>query len=154
MTEAAVTNTEKQTMSAEAELGFDPEALKAKYIAEKKKRDKNGGLEQYKLTRDHDILKKYLEDPYVEPGFTREPVKHLYDVLIIGGGFTGVQVGACLIQQGYTNICIIEKGGDYGGTWLVAVGLYQECKCLLAVPGIGTDTLGPSAILNPTSTCP
>ncbi|KIW81105.1 hypothetical protein Z517_04128 [Fonsecaea pedrosoi CBS 271.37] len=107
----------EQAQKSNIALDFDPDALKAKYIAEKEKRSKNGGLEQYQLVREHASLLKFVDDPYVKPGFTREPVKHLYDVVVIGGGFTGVQVGACLMGQGITNFCIIEKGGDYGGTW-------------------------------------
>ncbi|KAK6385508.1 hypothetical protein LTS17_001076 [Exophiala oligosperma] len=107
----------KQARENHVALEFDPDFLKAKYIAEKDKRIKNGGLEQFKLVRDHKRLLKFVDDPYVKPGLTREPIKHLYDFVVIGGGFTGVQVGACLVQQGVTDFCIIEKGGDYGGTW-------------------------------------
>ena len=37
---------------------------------------------------------RYIDDPYVEPGFVREPVQREMDVLLIGGGFGGLQAGA------------------------------------------------------------
>ena len=39
------------------------------------------------------------------------------DVAIIGGGFGGLLSGARLRQAGIRDIRIIEKGGDFGGTW-------------------------------------
>lgn len=107
-----------QTASATAngEVGFDPSALQKKYDAERKKRLHNGGPQQYRHSRPTD-LDDMLKDPYVAPGFKRDPVKAVYDVLIVGAGYTGIQVAARLISKGYTNICVIEKGGDVGGTW-------------------------------------
>lgn len=35
----------------------------------------------------------------------------------IGGGFAGLVTGARLKEAGITDIRIIEKGGDFGGTW-------------------------------------
>ena len=39
------------------------------------------------------------------------------DVVIIGGGFGGLLAGARLREAGVNDIRIIEKGGDFGGTW-------------------------------------
>ena len=36
---------------------------------------------------------------------------------MIGGGFGGLLAGARLREAGVANIRIIEKGGDFGGTW-------------------------------------
>ena len=58
----------------------------------------------------------YLEDPYVAP-IEREPLTDEVDVVIIGGGFGGLLAGARLRQAGVDDIRIIEKGGDFGGTW-------------------------------------
>ena len=38
-------------------------------------------------------------------------------MLIIGGGFGGLLAGARLREAGVERIRIIEKGGDFGGTW-------------------------------------
>lgn len=37
--------------------------------------------------------------------------------MLVGGGFGGLQAGARLRQAGVDDIRIIEKGGDFGGTW-------------------------------------
>ena len=60
---------------------------------------------------------RYIDDPYVDPGFTREPLTDAVEVVIIGGGFGGLLAGARLHEAGVRDIRIIEKGGDFGGTW-------------------------------------
>jgi cyclohexanone monooxygenase len=97
------------------ELGFDPEQLKAKYRAERDKRLRSDGNEQYVEIAGQ--FAHYLEDPYVEPGFTRAPLTDEVEVVVIGGGFGGLLVGARLREAGIADIRIIEKGGDFGGTW-------------------------------------
>jgi cyclohexanone monooxygenase len=59
---------------------------------------------------------KYIDDPYVDP-IERDPVSDEVDVLIIGGGFGGLLAGARLREAGVKDIRIVEKGGDFGGTW-------------------------------------
>ncbi len=59
----------------------------------------------------------FVDDPYVEPGFTRPPLTDEVEVAVIGGGFGGLLVGARLRQLGVKDIRVIEKGGDFGGTW-------------------------------------
>ena len=55
--------------SAGEDLGFDPEALRAKYRAERDKRVRADGNEQYvEIAGD---FAHYLDDPYVKPGFSR-----------------------------------------------------------------------------------
>jgi cyclohexanone monooxygenase len=97
-----------------AELGFDPDALREKYREERDKRLRADGNEQYvEVVGD---FARYVEDPYVEP-FERDPLTDAVDVVIIGGGFGGLLAGARLRQAGIEDIRIIEKGGDFGGTW-------------------------------------
>ena len=38
-------------------------------------------------------------------------------MVIIGGGFGGLLAGARMTEAGITGIRMIEKGGDFGGTW-------------------------------------
>ena len=38
-------------------------------------------------------------------------------MVVIGGGFGGLQMGARLREAGVEDLRIIEKGGDFGGTW-------------------------------------
>ncbi len=96
-------------------LGFDPDALRAKYRAERDKRLRPDGNEQYREIAGE--FAHYLDDPYVEPGFTRAPLTDEVEVVVIGGGFGGLLAGARLREAGVEDIRIIEKGGDFGGTW-------------------------------------
>src|SRR5215203_3689971 len=97
-------------------LGFDPEALRAKYEQERDKRLRTDGADQYiELSG---AFEKYAEhDPYVDPGFSRAAVADEVQVAIIGGGFSGLLAGARLTEHGITDVRIIEAGGDFGGTW-------------------------------------
>ena len=93
----------------------DLEAIRHRYAAERDKRIREDGNDQYiEIAGD---LSHYVDDPYVEPGFQREPIDKAVDALIIGGGFGGLLAGARLRQGGVKDICIVEKGGDFGGTW-------------------------------------
>ena len=38
-------------------------------------------------------------------------------MVVIGGGFGGLLAGARLREAGVKDIRVIEKGGDFGGTW-------------------------------------
>jgi cation diffusion facilitator CzcD-associated flavoprotein CzcO len=90
-------------------------ALKAKYRAERDKRLRPDGNAQYRhLAGTH--LESYLVDPYI-PVVEREPLHDHVTVAFIGGGFAGLVTGARLVEQGITDVRIIEKGGDFGGTW-------------------------------------
>ena len=104
-----------QTSDKATDLGFDPDALRRKYREERDKRLKEVGNEQYIEIKD--TYAHYLEDPYVEPGYSREPLTDAVEVAVIGGGFGGLLAGARLREAGVENIRMIEKGGDFGGTW-------------------------------------
>ena len=97
------------------DLGFDPQALREKYRFERDKRLRDDANEQYQEIKGD--FSHYLEDPYVEPGFTREPLTDEIEVVVIGGGFGGLLAGARLREAGVQDIRMIEKGGDFGGTW-------------------------------------
>jgi cation diffusion facilitator CzcD-associated flavoprotein CzcO len=97
------------------DLGFDPDALRAKYRAERDRRIRADGNDQYVEVKGD--FSRYVDDPYVAPGFVRAAVHADVEVLIIGGGFGGQMIGARLRQAGVQDLRIIEKGGDFGGTW-------------------------------------
>ena len=82
--------------------------------AERDKRLRPDGPEQY--VEPTGRFAHYLDDPYVEPE-PREPLFDEVDVVFIGGGFAGLVSGARLKQAGVDDVRIIEKGGDFGGTW-------------------------------------
>jgi cation diffusion facilitator CzcD-associated flavoprotein CzcO len=85
-----------------------------KYLAERDKRLRPDGNDQYiELTGEY---AQYLHDPYVEVA-PRSPRFDDVTVAFIGGGFAGLVTGARLKQSGIDDVCIIEKGGDFGGTW-------------------------------------
>jgi cation diffusion facilitator CzcD-associated flavoprotein CzcO len=49
------------------------------------------------------------------------------DVLIIGGGFSGLCMGIKLLEAGMNSFLIIEKSADIGGTWWD--NRYPGCAC-------------------------
>ncbi len=98
-----------------ADMSFDADALRERYRIEREKRLRPDGNEQYvEMTGEY---AKYLEDPYITEKIERKPVTDEVDVVLIGGGFGGLQAGARLRDAGVKDIRIIEKGGDFGGTW-------------------------------------
>jgi cyclohexanone monooxygenase len=97
------------------EIDFDPDALHAKYLAERDKRLRDDGISQYVEVKAE--FSHYVDDPYVEPGFTRAPVTDEVDFAIIGGGFGGLLMGARLREAGFERIRVVEAAGDFGGTW-------------------------------------
>ena len=102
-------------MSGKDELDFDPDVLRARYRAERDRRVRPEGSAQYQQTTGD--FGYYVEDPYVEPGFTRAPLRDRVDVAIIGGGFSGLVAAARLREAGVGDIRVIDKAGDFGGTW-------------------------------------
>src|SRR6202041_4028132 len=101
--------------NGQQEFDFDPEALRTKYREERDKRLRLDGNEQYVEVKGD--FSRYVDDPYADPGYTREPLTDAVDVVIIGGGFGGLLAGARLREAGVKHIRVIEKGGDFGGTW-------------------------------------
>jgi cation diffusion facilitator CzcD-associated flavoprotein CzcO len=110
-----VEQTKSSGIPTPAELGFDPMALRAKYADERQKRLRSDGNNQYV-----EVSGKYAHfeaDPYVDPGFERPALHEQLDAVIIGGGFGGLLAAARLQEVGITDVRIIEKAGDFGGTW-------------------------------------
>jgi cation diffusion facilitator CzcD-associated flavoprotein CzcO len=97
------------------EIDFDPDALHDRYLAERDKRLREDGISQYVEVKAE--FSHYIDDPYVEPGFTRDPVFDDVEFAIIGGGFGGLMMGARLREAGFEKIRMVESGGDFGGTW-------------------------------------
>ena len=97
------------------EIDFDPDALHEKYLAERDKRLREDGNSQYVEVKAE--FSRYVDDPYVEPGFTRDPVFDSVEVAIIGGGFGGLLMGARMREAGFESIRMVENAGDFGGTW-------------------------------------
>jgi cyclohexanone monooxygenase len=94
---------------------FDPDGLREKYRQERDKRLRQDGNEQYVEVKGE--FAHFLDDPYAEPGFEREPLFDEVEVLVIGGGFGGLLAGARLRQAGVEDIRFIDPAADFGGTW-------------------------------------
>ncbi|MGI9600380.1 MAG: flavin-containing monooxygenase [Acidimicrobiales bacterium] len=99
----------------QAEPDFDPDALRDIYRAERDKRVRADGNQQYIEVTDQ--YGHYADDPYVTSAVERAPVTDEVDVVVIGGGFGGLLTGARLREAGVADVRLIEKGGDFGGTW-------------------------------------
>ena len=96
-------------------LAFDPDQLRRKYDQERDKRLRPERNSQYvEVTADFSY---FVDDPYVEPGFQRAPLFDDVEVVIVGGGFGGLMMGGRLRAAGFEHIRVIDKAGDFGGTW-------------------------------------
>jgi cation diffusion facilitator CzcD-associated flavoprotein CzcO len=93
---------------------IDHDALRIKYREERDKRLRPDGNDQYLEPTGRFAF--MLDDPYTEV-VEREPRFDEVTVALIGGGFSGLCVGARLKQAGIEDVCVIEVGGDFGGAW-------------------------------------
>src|SRR5215475_6268896 len=93
---------------------IDHDALRIKYREERDKRLRPDGNDQY--IEPSGRFASMADDPYVER-VERQPLFDEVTVALIGGGFSGLCVGARLKQAGINDVRIVEVGGDFGGTW-------------------------------------
>ena len=93
---------------------IDKEKLRRKYMEERNKRLRADGNDQYIEVKGQ--LAHYLDDPYT-PVTPRDPKTDHVTFAFIGGGFAGLATAARLTEAGIRDVRIIEKGGDFGGTW-------------------------------------
>jgi cation diffusion facilitator CzcD-associated flavoprotein CzcO len=99
-----------------AALQRDKELLRAKYAAERDKRLRDDGNDQY-ITLEGQ-MSYYKEDPYATFA-PRAPKTDHITFTYIGAGFAGLCTGAGLVESGLDprEFRFVEKGGDVGGTW-------------------------------------
>ncbi len=103
------------TAGAEGTTGYDPEAVRAKYLAERDKRLVPGRADIRDLRHDEQFA-RYRDDPFT-PFIERDPVADDVEVVIVGGGIAGVLAGAHLRKAGLRRIRIVDQAGGIGGTW-------------------------------------
>ena len=108
--------------SENKDAGLSIDELRQRYKAEQQKRIRPEGMAQWSNLND-----ELDRDPFVEPGFTREPIVESVTALIVGGGFAGMLTAIDLARHGITDIRIVEKAGDFGGTWYW--NRYPGCMC-------------------------
>jgi hypothetical protein len=121
------------SVPASPELDFDPDALRSKYRHERDTRVRPDGNDQYVEVKGD--FGRYVEDPYVEPGFSRDPLLDEVDALIIGGGFGGLMAGARLRGRGSNASASSRRAATLGA------------------PGIGTATPARNATSRAISIC-
>ena len=97
-----------------ARLGFDPEQIRARYRAERDRRLREDGNDQYRDVSGD--FARYVDDPYTEPT-ARTAVAREVEFVVVGGGFGGLLAAARLREAGFDDLLVVEKAGDFGGTW-------------------------------------
>ncbi len=111
--------------SSTADNSSSIDEARERYRIEREKRLRPEGMAQFNELKgdyaDFDI------DPYVEPGFAREAIVEETDAVIVGGGFAGMLTAINLTKQGVRNFRMVEKAGDFGGTWYW--NRYPGCMC-------------------------
>ncbi len=104
----------------------DPlEAARQRYQQERAKRLRNDGMDQFQELRGD--LAEFDRDPFADPGFSRDAIDRDVDVVIVGAGFAGMLTAARLLDRGVDDFLIIDKAGDFGGTWYW--NRYPGCMC-------------------------
>lgn len=98
-----------------AELEKQLKPMLEKYAQERDKRLRPDGNAQYIQILDE--FSSFAKDPNADPDFSRPARTDEVEVLILGGGFGGLQTGARLREKGVKNITYIDNGADFGGTW-------------------------------------
>src|SRR3954447_4912799 len=101
------------------------EQLREKYRVEREKRLRAEGTKQYRdLRGEYEALDV---DTYADPTFTRDPIVEETHVVVVGGGFAGMLTAINLTKQGIRDFRLVEKAGDFGGTWYW--NRYPGCMC-------------------------
>ena len=90
------------------------EALQARYAAERDKRIRADATQQYRELGE--LFDDLDRDPYM-PRVERAARIEEVDVAIVGAGLGGLLAAARLAEQGVENIRVIDRAGDFGGTW-------------------------------------
>ena len=93
----------------------DKEALRQKYAEERAKRLRPDGNDQYLELKGQ--LAHYLEDPYTPVRRARARSSDHVTVAFIGGGLRRARHRRPAQGGGHHDVRLIEKGGDFGGTW-------------------------------------
>ncbi len=113
------------SLESKFKLSMPVDQLRAKYEEERSKRIRPDGASQYQELKGR--FADLDEDPYITEKIVREPIATEHEVVILGGGFGGLCQGAHLVKQGIDDFVIVERAGDFGGTWYW--NRYPGCMC-------------------------
>lgn len=95
-------------------LDIDIEGIKTKYEAERVKRLREDGVDQFRQARGS--LSRFEEDVSAAP-IPRDPIIAETKVLIVGAGMGGIVTAVKLKQKGIEELVILDKADGFGGTW-------------------------------------
>ena len=98
-----------------SDLDLDMDGIRARYRAERDRRLRPLGTDQYRYT--DGVFAAFDRDPHAGPAPARPALNEELDGLVIGAGFGGIQLGAALRRQGIGNFRIVDIAADFGGTW-------------------------------------
>jgi cation diffusion facilitator CzcD-associated flavoprotein CzcO len=93
---------------------LDLDAARARYEQERDKRLRTDSIDQYIPMQGQ--YARFVRDPFARL-LQRAPLIDEVEALIIGGGFSGLLAAARLLEAGIESLRIVERGGDFGGTW-------------------------------------
>ena len=96
--------------------------LRKRYRQEQQKRIRPEGMGQWR-----ELGEELDQDPFIDHGFARDPFVEDTTVVVVGGGFAGMLTSIDLVKHGITDFRIVEKAGDFGGTWYW--NRYPGCMC-------------------------
>jgi len=109
-----MTDTESTAFAA-SQAEIDIAALREKYRQERDRRIRTDGIGQFvEVAGD---FRRYVEDPDAHNTSPRAPLTDHVEVLIVGGGWSGMVAAVRMLQAGVNDIRLIDNGRDFGGTW-------------------------------------
>jgi len=100
-------------------------AARERYRTEREKRLRSDGNAQYQPFEG--AFADFDRDPWIEAEIERDPIEQDTTAVIVGGGFAGMLTAIGLTRHGIRDFLVIEKGGDFGGTWYW--NRYPGCMC-------------------------
>ena len=103
--------------SPTGEVKIDVAALRKRYAQEREKRMQARAAAQADQPELKGSFSRLDRDYYADPSFARAYLVEETEVVVIGGGIGGLMVSSRLRQRGVTDLRLIEKAGNFGGTW-------------------------------------
>ncbi len=96
---------------------YEGSTIRRKYREERDKRLKVKGRADY--IYQGELAERYDTDAWAPTDGAREPIARDFEAVIVGGGFAGLLAAGNLRKHGVApeDLCIVERGSDFGGTW-------------------------------------